>query len=169
MSYCASHISAPLSRKDHQWLCEAVSAASAKWRNFGMALKFSYHELGAIVNERSLTTDEHYMQELLSRWLKWAPPNHPLPCVEDLATALCSVGEERTAYDLYMYLESNGYVLHASATGWCMYSFKQTFHKALDNSVNLSFAAPPLGGKLKNTAKVDVPCSFLHRLLLPNC
>ena len=101
-------ISAPLSRKDHQWLCEAVSEAAAKWRDVGEALKFSHDQLKAITKEKSLDTDEHYMQELLSRWLKWAPPKHPLPCVEDLATALRSVEEDRTAYDLEVMMESNG-------------------------------------------------------------
>ena len=93
-------ISAPLSTKDHQWLCEAVIEAASNWRDVGKSLKFSHDQLKAIANAKSLNTDDHYMQELLSRWLKWAPPNHPLPCVEDLATALRSVGEEKTAYDL---------------------------------------------------------------------
>ena len=101
-------ISAPLSRKDHQWLCEAVSEAAANWRDVGKALEFSFDELTAIAYERSLKTDEHYMDELLSRWLKWAPPKHPLPCVEELATALRSVGEERTAYNLEVMMESTG-------------------------------------------------------------
>ena len=101
-------ISAPLGRKDHQWLSEAVSEAAAKWRDVGEALKFSYDQLEAIADKRSLKTDEHYMQELLSRWLKRAPPKHPLPCVEDLGTALRSVEEDRTAYDLEVMMESNG-------------------------------------------------------------
>ena len=101
-------ISAPLSRKDHQWLCEAVSEAAANWRDVGEALKFSHDQLKAITKEKSLDTDEHYMQELLSRWLKRAPPKHPLPCVEDLATALRSVEEDRTAYDLEVMMEPDG-------------------------------------------------------------
>ena len=101
-------ISDPLSTKDHQWLCEAVSEAAANWRDVGKALKFSHDHLKTIANEKSLNTDEHYMDELLSRWLNWAPPNHPLPCVEDLATALRSVEKERTAYDLMQMLESPG-------------------------------------------------------------
>ena len=109
MSYCASHFSSTaLSRMDHQWLSEAVSEAAANWRDVGEALEFSHDQLKAITNEKSLNTDEHYMQELLSRWLKRAPPKHPLPCVENLATALHSVGEDRTAYDLMQMLESNG-------------------------------------------------------------
>ena len=108
MSYCAL-ISAPLSRKDHQWLSEAVSEAAANWRDIGKALEFSHDQLKTIANAKSLNTDEHYMDELLSRWLKWAPPNHPkLPCVEDLATALRAVGEERTAYNLMQMMESTG-------------------------------------------------------------
>ena len=59
--------------------------------------KSTHYELGNIVRHPGLYGDEDYMDELLSRWLKWdSPPNHPLPCVEDLAIALDSVGEERT-------------------------------------------------------------------------
>ena len=101
-------ISAPLSRQDHHWLSEAVSEAAANWRDVGKALKFSHDQLKIIANAKSLNTDEHYMQELLSKWLKRAPPKHPLPCVEDLATALRSVEEDRTAYDLEVMMESNG-------------------------------------------------------------
>ena len=100
----------PLSEEDHRWLFQSVRKVSAMWRDIGLgeALEFSYDQLETIADKRSLKTDEHYMQELLSRWLKRAPPKHPLPCVEDLATALCSVGEERTAYDLMQMMESNG-------------------------------------------------------------
>ena len=95
----------PLSEEDHTWLFQKIKKVSAKWRDVGEALQFSYDQLETIAYKRSLKTDEHYMQEFLSRWLKWAPPNHPLPCVEDLATALRSVGEERIAYHL---MESSG-------------------------------------------------------------
>ena len=98
----------PLSEEDHRWLFQMIKKVSARWRDVGKALEFSYDQLEAIAYERSLRTDERYMQELLSRWLKRAPPNHPLPCVEDLATALRSVGEERTAYDLMQMMESTG-------------------------------------------------------------
>ena len=103
-----SAASDPLSEEDHRWLFQSVRKVSAMWRDIGEALEFSYDQLETIADKRSLKTDEHYMQELLSRWLKRAPPNHPLPCVEDLATALRSVGEERTAYDLMQMMESNG-------------------------------------------------------------
>ena len=98
----------PLSEEDHRWLFQSVRKVSAMWRDIGEALEFSYDQLETIADKRSLKTDEHYMQELLSRWLKRAPPKHPLPCVEDLATALRSVGEDRTAYDLMQMMESNG-------------------------------------------------------------
>ena len=101
-------ISAPLSTEDHQWLRTTMSKAAAKWRALGKELGFTHDELGAVVTLPGLNENKDYMDELLSRWLKWAPPNHPLPCVEDLATALRSVGEERTAYDLMQRMESTG-------------------------------------------------------------
>ena len=105
-----SAASDPLSEEDHGWLFQKIRKVSAKWRDVGEAktLGFSHEQLKAIANVKSLNTDEHYMQELLSRWLKWAPPNHPLPCVEDLATALCSVGEDRAAYDLMQTMQPTG-------------------------------------------------------------
>ena len=98
----------PLSEEaDHDWLFQAVKRASNKWRAIGRELGFKHKDLEDIPIP-GLRSEEDYMDELLSRWLKWAPPNHPLPCVEDLATALRSVGEERTAYDLMQMMESNG-------------------------------------------------------------
>ena len=85
-----------------------MSKVAAKWRALGRELGFTYNDLGDVVRCPSLHEDKDYMEELLSRWLKWAPPNHPLPCVEDLATALRSVGEEITAYNLEGMMESNG-------------------------------------------------------------
>ena len=103
-------ISVPLStsRKDHQWLSEAVNEAAGNWRALGRKLGFTHDELEDIVRHLGLHGDKDYMDGLLSRWLKWALPKHPLPCVEDLATALRSVGEERTAYDLMQMMESTG-------------------------------------------------------------
>ena len=101
-------ISAPLSTEDHQWLCTKMSKVTAKWRALGRMLGFTHDESEDIVRHPGLHGDKDYMDELLSRWLKRAPPNHPLPCVEDLATALHSVGEERTAYDLMQMMESTG-------------------------------------------------------------
>ena len=103
-------ISAPLSIKDHQRLCKAVSEAAAKWRALGRKLGFTHDELGDVTRCPGLKEDKDYMDELLSRWLKWAPPNHLFPCVEGLATALRSksVGEERTAYDMMQMIKSAG-------------------------------------------------------------
>ena len=101
-------VSAPLSTEDHQWLSEAVSEAAANWRDLGRKLGFTRDELESVVMHLGLHRVKDYMDELLSRWLRWAPPNHSLPCVEDLATALRSVGEERTAYNLEVMMESTG-------------------------------------------------------------
>ena len=103
-------ISAPLGIEDHQWLCETVSNVAAKWRALGRELGFTHDELTEVTRCPGLHGDKDYMDELLSRWLKRAPPGHPLPCVEDLATALRSksVREARTAYDLMQMMESTG-------------------------------------------------------------
>ena len=95
-----SDIELALSDEDHEHLFRRVRNASARWRNIGSALGFTHGQLEDIVQTRALHTNEHYMCELLSRWLRWAPPNHSWPCKEDLATALRSVGEERVAYFL---------------------------------------------------------------------
>ena len=48
-------------------------------------------------------------REMLSRWLKWAPSNHPWPTLEGLALALNKAGKESLAYDLKeQYLTQNG-------------------------------------------------------------
>ena len=65
-----SAASDPLNEEDHKWLFQKIKKAAAKWRDVGEALEFSYDQLEAIANKASLKTDEHYMQELLSRWLK---------------------------------------------------------------------------------------------------
>ena len=41
-----------------------------------------------------------FLREMLSQWLKWAPPEHKLPTKECLAAALRYVGEEKIAHDL---------------------------------------------------------------------
>ena len=83
-----------------------MSKAVANRRALGRELGFTHTELTEVTRRLGLHGDKDYIDEMLSRWLKRAPPNHPLPCVEDLATALCSVGEERTAYDIELMKES---------------------------------------------------------------
>ena len=67
-----------------------------------MALQFSKNELDAIAATAGNTTPIACFTDLLSRWLKRAPPNHDLPTLETLAKVLRggTVGEERMAYEL---------------------------------------------------------------------
>ena len=80
-----------------------VSDAAAKWRKIGVALGFSKGILDMIA-ETSGNQREPIacFTDMLSRWLKWAPPKHALPTLEKLAEALRddTVGEERMAYGL---------------------------------------------------------------------
>ena len=41
-----------------------------------------------------------YFREMLTQWLRWAPPNHPVPTVETLALALQKNGHEALAANL---------------------------------------------------------------------
>ena len=86
MSYCASHFNST-STEDHQWLRTKISKAAVKWRALGRELGFTHDELGAVVALPGLHEVKDYMDELLSRWLKRAPPKHvwktlPPHCVQ---------------------------------------------------------------------------------------
>lgn len=91
--------------EDHlQPLLRFVGRAAARWRTVGVALHFSKSVLDTIAatNENMVGGPTACFTDLLSRWLKWAPPKHSLPTLETLAEALRedTVGEERIAYDL---------------------------------------------------------------------
>ena len=81
-----------------------VKSAAPKWREIGLALGFSMDVLDAIAAKPDTISRGPIacFTDLLSRWLKWALPNHDFPTVKTLAGALRSgtVGEERIAYDL---------------------------------------------------------------------
>ena len=47
---------------------------------------------------------------MLSQWLKWAPPNHPSPTLEDVVVALQNIGHESLAVNLKpMFLQRKGW------------------------------------------------------------
>eukprot|EP00731_Ephydatia_muelleri_P009636 Em0005g222a len=80
----------------------SVSEVSAhlRWRDIGRNLGFTHSELSAIVPKGGLTGPQHYFEEMLDQWLKWAPPNKKYPCTEDLVAALRQVGEHNLALKL---------------------------------------------------------------------
>ena len=91
-----------LSEHDLTPLLGFVGRAAVKWKGIGVALKFSKDVLDAIAVTTGNTTPIDCFTDLLSRWLKWAPPNHELPTLETLAEALRdgTVGEEKMASEL---------------------------------------------------------------------
>ena len=84
-----------------QPLLRFVGKAAAKWRQIGVALGFQPDVLN-VIEEENRGKPFNCFTDLLSRWLKWAPPKHKLPTLETLADALRegTVGEERVAYNL---------------------------------------------------------------------
>ena len=94
---------------DHlQQLLSFVKRAAGKWREIGACLKFEDAVLNKI--ETSILTGDAVacFTELLTRWLKRAPPKHSFPTLEALLEALREddVGEERIAYILEQELTS---------------------------------------------------------------
>ena len=100
-----------LSVRDLSVLTRTLKGAAARWKTIGLALGFLDDELTIIQRKPLLIPegDTGYFRDMLSRWLKWAPPNHRWPTLEVLAAALNEAGEECLAYDLkQQYLSQNG-------------------------------------------------------------
>ena len=76
--------------------------AAAKWKQIGLNLRFLSSELTIIERKPMLLPegDTAFFSEMLTQWLKWAPPNHPWPTLEALSSALQNAGEESLAYSL---------------------------------------------------------------------
>ena len=93
-----------LSIWDLHGLLILLQCVAAKWRSIGLALGFLDRELHVIeIKPENVDGGPlHCFRDLLSRWLKWEPPNHTWPTVKDLARALRHpfVGEKRLANKL---------------------------------------------------------------------
>jgi len=88
-------------------------SAAPRWRTVGIHLGIDVAECEIIrmhVHPELIVEGvEGYFQEMLTMWLKQAPPKHQLPCLESLAYALRNVGEERLAMELpESFLQSKG-------------------------------------------------------------
>ena len=83
-------------------LTEILRPATPQWKTVGLALGFLGYELATIERTPLLIPGgpPAYFREMLSQWLKWAPPNHSLPTLESLAPALRSSGHEDLAVKL---------------------------------------------------------------------
>jgi len=85
-------------------------SAVPHWRNVGVHLGFRSRELDVIERMPLLIPEgcPGFFREMLSQWLKWAPPNHPPPTVLNLASALRRTGEEATALHMEIAFGTNG-------------------------------------------------------------
>ena len=83
-------------------LTEILKKAAPQWKTIGLALGFLNYELTTIEQKLSLIAEGPlgYFREMLSQWLKWAPPNHSSPTLENLAPALQTSGHENLAVTL---------------------------------------------------------------------
>lgn len=96
------HCTGSVLEEDHlQPLLCFVAQAASQWRAIGVALTFPKNVLDTI-EVKNMGRPIDCFTDMLSRWLKWAPPKHKLPTLEMLADALRedTVGEERMAYNL---------------------------------------------------------------------
>ena len=85
---------------NHTEVFKMTNKACSKWKGIGQKVGFTDRELSAIVREPGQTGEENYYSAMLMMWLDWAPPNHHLPSVQQLTSALREVGFERLAFDL---------------------------------------------------------------------
>ena len=91
-----------LHEEDLQLLLTLTDRAAHLWQNIGLNLGFMHSELQVIACMPLLIPEgaPGYYREMIARWLEWATPNHPLPTVEALASALRKAGREQLALEL---------------------------------------------------------------------
>jgi len=79
-----------LTEKDLYGLTHTLRAAAPKWRVIGGTLGILDSDLTIIQHTPPLVQEgpPAFFREMLTQWLKWAPPNHPVPTVETLALVL---------------------------------------------------------------------------------
>ena len=100
-----------LTGQDLYILTEILRPATPQWKTVGLALGFLDYELTTIERKPSLIPEgpSGYFRDLLSQWLKWAPPKHSSPTLESLAPALQSSGHEDLAVKLRIsFLQKKG-------------------------------------------------------------
>ena len=109
-----------LTEKDLYQLTDTLRAAAPQWRVIGGTLGILDSDL-TIIQHTPLLVQEGppaYFREMLTQWLKWAPPNHPVPTVQTLALALQKNGHETLAADLRsLFLQEKGtqlYCIHSA-------------------------------------------------------
>ena len=99
---CALGDDVTLSEQDLHILTKIMRPATPQWRTIGGSLGFPDSDLEIIQHSPSLFPEgpPGYFREMLSQWLKWAPPKHPWPTLKALSVALQSSGHECLAVNL---------------------------------------------------------------------
>ena len=100
-----------LAEQDLHLLTDILRPVAPQWKTVGLALGFLNYELTTIEQNPLLIPEgpPGYFRVILSQWLKWAPPNHSFPTLENLAPALQSCGHENLAVTLRLkYFQGKG-------------------------------------------------------------
>ena len=102
---CALGDNVTLSEQDLHNLTKIMRPATPQWRTIGGSLGFPDSDLEIIQHSPSLFPEgpPGYFREMLSQWLKWAPPKHPWPTLKALSVALQSSGHECLAFNLALF------------------------------------------------------------------
>lgn len=97
-----------LTERHLKFLLDILKCAAGQWWRIGIGLHFKDCEIKSIENSPTLISrgPVGYLYDMLSQWLKWSPPNHPSPTIENLVHALQYAGEESLAFDLEEKLRS---------------------------------------------------------------
>ena len=116
-----------LQAKHFQLLLTLTDEAAPLWQTIGVELGFTSSELSVIASGKPLLIPEGalamgYYREMIAQWLQWATPNHPLPTVEALTSALRKAGREQLALDFEKIKSEKGCGIFAVT-----YSFKSSY------------------------------------------
>ena len=86
-------------------LADILRPAAPKWKEIGGALGIINSDLSIIENKPTLILEgvPGYFREMLSAWLKRAPPNHPWPTIQELVDAVQRSGHESLAVEVQNY------------------------------------------------------------------
>ena len=94
-----------LTEDDLFHLTDMLRPAAPKWLEIGGTLGIANSDLTIIENHPMLIPKgvPGYFREMLSTWLKWAPPNHSWPTIQDLVDSVRRSGHEDRAVKLQNY------------------------------------------------------------------
>ena len=131
-----------LTERDLYNLTCTLRAAAPQWRVIGGTLGILDSDLTIIQHTPVLVQEgpPACFREMLTQWLKWAPPNHPIPTVETLALALQKNGHEALAANLRsLFLQKKGKrVMHIFSSESTRYRYI-VYHNCRLNHKDVNF------------------------------